>query len=132
MAVDKYYYGVGRRKESIATARLYSGGDGEVSVNDQPLEVHFNHPEQQERVVQPLTLLDKRSSYRISLHIKGGGLSGQADAAKLAIANALVESSEDLRPTLKRAGYLKRDARVKERKKYGLKRARKAPQFTKR
>lgn len=132
MAKDQYHYGVGRRKESIATARIYTDGSASIVVNDKDITDYFNHTELQERVAQPLALLDKKDAYRITLKVKGGGLSGQADAARLAIANALVDLNEEVRPTLKRAGYLKRDARVKERKKYGLKRARKAPQFTKR
>lgn len=132
MAVDQYYYGVGRRKESVVTARIYSKGTSGITINDKPLNEYFIHEEQQKRVLQPLELLDKNDQHRITLLIKGGGLSGQADAARLAVANALVEMSEELRPTLKRAGFIKRDSRIKERKKYGLKRARKAPQFTKR
>ncbi len=129
---EQYYYGVGRRKESVVTARIYSGGQAGIAVNDKPMEDYFLSEEQQGRVKAPLTLLDKDGQYRITLHTRGGGLSGQADAALLAIANALVAMDPQLRSTLKRAGYIKRDARVKERKKYGLKRARKAPQYTKR
>ncbi len=132
MPKDEYYYGIGRRKGATASVRIYSKGDAGIVVNDKEANDYFNHPELQERLQQPLKLLDYTGKYRISIHVKGGGLSGQADAARLAISNALVELNEDLRPTLKRAGYLMRDARVKERKKYGLKRARKAPQFTKR
>lgn len=132
MANDQYYYGVGRRKESVVTARVYSKGTAGVTVNDKPLDEYFIHEEMRERILKPLEVLDKSDQFQITLRIRGGGLSGQADAARLAIANALVEMSEELRPTLKRAGFIKRDARVKERKKYGLKRARKAPQFTKR
>lgn len=132
MAKNEYYYGIGRRKGATASVRLYSDGDATATVNDKPLDEYFNHIELQERVQQPLKLLDYLGKYRITAQVKGGGLSGQADALRLGVANALVESNEDLRPTLKRAGFLKRDARVKERKKYGLKRARKAPQFTKR
>lgn len=129
---EQYHYGVGRRKESVVTARIYNSGQAGITVNDKPLEEYFLHEEQQERVKAPLKLLDKDGQYRITLHGRGGGLSGQADAALLAIANALVALDPQLRSTLKRAGYIKRDARVKERKKYGLKRARKAPQYTKR
>lgn len=132
MAKEEYYYGIGRRKGASASVRIHSKGDSAVVINQKDLSDYFNHVELQERVQQPLKLLDYAGKYRITSQVKGGGLSGQADAVRLAIANALVEMNEDLRPTLKRAGYLKRDARVKERKKYGLKRARKAPQFTKR
>lgn len=129
---EQYYYGVGRRKESVVTARIYSNNQPGITVNDKPLDTYFVHEEQRGRVQAPLTLLDKAGQYQITLRSRGGGLSSQADAALLAIANALVAMDPQLRPTLKRAGYIKRDPRVKERKKYGLKRARKAPQFTKR
>ncbi len=129
---EQYYYGVGRRKESVVTARIYTNGDKGIFVNDKTLDEYFRHEEHQGRVKAPLTLLDKNGQYRITLRSRGGGLSSQADAALLAIANAMVAMDPQLRPTLKRAGYIKRDPRVKERKKYGLKRARKAPQFTKR
>jgi small subunit ribosomal protein S9 len=130
----QYYYGVGRRKESVVTARIYADSPhlAGITVNDKPLEEYFLSPEQQRRAKAPLTLLDKDNQHRITLHARGGGLSGQADAALLAIANAFVAMDPQLRATLKRAGYIKRDGRVKERKKYGLKRARKAPQYTKR
>lgn len=129
---DQYYYGVGRRKQSIATARIYNSGDKSITINQKPLSDYFLHEEMQERVQSPMKLVDKAGKHTLTLKIKGGGLSSQADAARLAISNALVAMEPDLRSTLKRAGYLKRDARVKERKKYGLKRARKAPQYTKR
>lgn len=129
---SQYYYGVGRRKESVVTAHIYSSGDPGITINDKPLDEYFLHEEQQGRVRAPLTLLDKDGQYKVTLRGRGGGLSSQADAALLAIANSLVAMDPELRSTLKRAGYLKRDARAKERKKYGLKRARKAPQFTKR
>lgn len=129
---QQYYYGVGRRKESVATARIYSGDTPGVTINNKDLEAHFTHEELQERVLAPLTLLEKTGQYYITVRTRGGGLGGQADAIRLAIANALVAMDESLRPTLKRAGYIKRDPRIKERKKYGLKRARKSPQFTKR
>lgn len=129
---QQYFYGVGRRKQSVVTARVYTDGQAGIEVNERPLEEHFIHEKLQNRVSEPLKLLDKTSDYRITLRARGGGLNGQADAAVLAIANALVELDPELRATLKRAGYLMRDPRAKERKKYGLKRARKAPQFTKR
>ncbi|PSO43638.1 30S ribosomal protein S9, partial [Candidatus Saccharibacteria bacterium QS_8_54_8] len=102
MAEDaQYYYGVGRRKESVVTARIYadSGRQAAVTVNDKPLEEYFLSPEQQRRAKAPLRLLDKDNQYRITLHARGGGLSGQADAALLAIANALVAMDPQLRAT---------------------------------
>jgi len=131
MTAKRYHYGLGRRKESTATARLYTG-KGLVTVNTKTALEHFGHQSLVERMIAPLTLLDKETSYDITIHVHGGGKSGQAEAARLAIAKALVALNEEYRTTLKKPGYLKRDGRVKERKKYGLKRARKAPQFTKR
>ncbi len=131
MANTKYYYGLGRRKEATASVRLRVG-KGLVSVNDKTAIEHFGHQYLIERLQQPLIALGKENDYDITVRVTGGGKSGQADAARLGIAKALVVISEDFRTTLKKPGYLKRDGRVKERKKYGLKRARKAPQFTKR
>jgi small subunit ribosomal protein S9 len=128
---DHYYYARGRRKEAIATARLYPG-KGEIAVGEQPAAEYFNNAALVTVVEQPLKLAGQDGKLRISLHVKGGGKRGQADAARLAIARALNVMTEDLRPTLKKAGLLTRDPREKERKKPGLKRARKAPQFSKR
>lgn len=132
MADNNYFYGLGRRKSSTARARLYKG-KGVITVNDQPIEDYFD---KSERMVwetrQPLAILDLDGKYDVSLKVSGGGLNGQVDAAKLAISKALAEMNDDLRGTLKKAGLLKRDPREKERKKYGLKRARKKEQFSKR
>lgn len=130
-ASSQYYYARGRRKESSATARL-TRGTGKLVVNDRPAEEYFAYPGQSARLAEPFTQIGKAKDYDVSLKVCGGGIGGQADACRLAIAKALVVMDEDLRPVLKKAGLLTRDARVKERKKYGLKRARKAPQFTKR
>ncbi len=126
-----YHYSRGRRKEAIATVRLYPG-KGEVLVNDQPAASYFNNEALIAVVERPLKLADQHQKLRVSLHVSGGGKAGQADAAQLAIARALNVMSDDLRPTLKKAGMLTRDPREKERKKPGLKKARKAPQFSKR
>jgi small subunit ribosomal protein S9 len=126
-----YHYARGRRKAAIATARLYPG-KGEIVVGEKPAGEYFNNEALMAVVEQPVTLAGQQQKLRISLHIKGGGKRGQADAARLAIARALRVMSEDLHPTLKKAGYLTRDPREKERKKPGLKRARKASQFSKR
>ena len=126
-----YNYGLGRRKEAIATARLYAG-KGEIFVGETPVETYFGNDSFVKVVWQPLVLSGQDKKVRISLHLKGGGKHGQAEAAALAIARALNVMSEELRPTLKKAGLLTRDPREKERKKAGLKRARKAPQFSKR
>lgn len=126
-----YYYAVGRRKEAIATVRLYAG-KGEVLVNDQQATDYFNNDQLITLMERPIKLAGQDNKLRVSLHVQGGGKRGQADAASLAIARALNVMSDELRPTLKKAGMLTRDPREKERKKPGLKRARKAPQFSKR
>lgn len=126
-----YHYGLGRRKEAIATARLYPG-KGEIIVGEQPAADYFNNQSLIATLEQPIKMAGQDGKLRISLHLKGGGKRGQADAARLAISRALRVMSEDLHPTLKKAGFLTRDPREKERKKPGLKRARKAPQFSKR
>ena len=129
MADKQYYYGRGRRKEAVATARLYSG-EGDIQVNDQKAETYFNNESLVKVLGLPLELSGKK--VHITLRVKGGGKRGQAEAAQLAIARALQTMNEELHPTLRKAGFLTRDPREKERKKPGLKRARKAPQFSKR
>jgi small subunit ribosomal protein S9 len=126
-----YHYALGRRKEAIATARLYKGS-GEILINDKSAAEYFNNEALMQLLQQPITLAGQDKKLRITLKVSGGGKRGQADAARLAIARALNVMSEDLHTTLKKAGYLTRDPREKERKKPGLKRARKAPQFSKR
>lgn len=128
---ERYYYGLGRRKEAIASVRLYPGS-GEMNVNEVPAGEYFNNDTLISVIQQPLELSGQSKKFRISLMVKGGGKRGQAEAARLAISRALQEVSVDLRPSLKKAGFLTRDPREKERKKPGLKRARKAPQFSKR
>ena len=126
-----YHYARGRRKAAIATVRLYPG-KGEIIVGEKPVADYFNNDALVATVEQPVKLAGQEQKLRISLHLQGGGKRGQADAARLAIARALTVMAEDLRPTLKKAGLLTRDPREKERKKAGLKKARKAPQFSKR
>ncbi|HSX48454.1 MAG TPA: 30S ribosomal protein S9 [Candidatus Nanoarchaeia archaeon] len=128
---ERYTYGLGRRKAAIATVRLYSG-KGEVSVNDMTAQEYFNNDTLLSIIASPLVLAGRDSKYRVSLKVSGGGKAGQADACRLAISRALNDLDEALRPTLKKAGMLTRDSREKERKKPGLKKARKAPQFSKR
>ena len=130
-STEHYHYGLGRRKEAIATARLYQG-KGEIIVNGADASTYFNNATLMAVLAQPLKLADQDSKLRVSLRVEGGGKAGQADAARLAISRALKVMSEDLHPTLKKAGFLTRDPREKERKKPGLKRARKASQFSKR
>jgi small subunit ribosomal protein S9 len=122
---------VGRRKEAVVRVRVVPG-TGEFKLNGKPLDVYFPNKVHQQLIREPLVTVDKPDSFDIFARLHGGGISGQAGALRLAIARALVEVDADDRPVLKKAGFLKRDARAVERKKYGLKKARKAPQYSKR
>jgi len=121
----------GRRKEAVVRVRLLPG-TGKWTLNGRTLEEYFPNKVHQQLVNEPLKALEKAESFDIIARLHGGGVSGQAGALRLAVARALILSDEESRPTLKKAGFLTRDARVKERKKYGLKKARKAPQYSKR
>ena len=131
-AGQQYFEGVGRRKEATARARLYVNGNGAVLVNDKKLEEYFGRDIDRGAVNAPLTLTGANARYNVSVRVNGGGPTGQAVAARMAISLALVEADGELRESLKGAGFLSRDARAKERKKPGLKRARKGPTYTKR
>jgi small subunit ribosomal protein S9 len=122
---------VGRRKEAVVRVRLVPG-TGEFRLNGVSLERYFPNKVHQQLVREPLLTINKSEAYDVLGNLSGGGTSGQAGALRLAIARALVELNIDDRPALKKAGFLSRDARAKERKKYGLKKARKAPQYSKR
>jgi small subunit ribosomal protein S9 len=122
---------VGRRKEAVVRVRVVPG-TGEFKLNGRPLEEYFPNKVHQQLIREPLVTVEKPESFDIFARLHGGGISGQAGALRLAIARALVEVDADDRPVLKKAGFLKRDARAVERKKYGLKKARKAPQYSKR
>ena len=124
-------YGTGRRKEAIARVWLYPGS-GEFVINGKSLEDYFPRPTLRSQIMQSLEVIGGASRYRVVATIKGGGISGQAGALSHGIARALVDCDETLRGDLKKAGLLRRDPRMKERKKYGLKKARKRPQFSKR
>jgi small subunit ribosomal protein S9 len=127
-----YFYGTGRRKSAVARVRLYPG-TGEISVNGKTSEEYFGGRGLYQQVIrQPLALTNTGDRFNILVRVSGGGVSGQAGAVRHGIARALTRADEEFRPGLKRAGFLTRDAREKERKKVGLKRARKAPQYTKR
>jgi len=129
---DSYHYGLGRRKRSTARARLF-GGKGNVTINDKPANVYLDDNEKLLwELGRPLALVGKEKAFDITIVVSGGGKRGQVDACTLAISKALAEMNEDLRTTLKKAGLLKRDPREKERKKYGLRKARKKEQFSKR
>jgi len=127
----RYYEAVGRRKTSSARVRLYPG-TGTILVNERKMEEYFPRETDVLMINRPLQTTDTLASYNISIHVQGGGLTGQAGAVVQGIARALCVADENLRPVLKKNGFLTRDARAKERKKFGLKRARKAPQYTKR
>jgi small subunit ribosomal protein S9 len=129
---ERYHYGTGRRKSAVARVRLYPGS-GTITVNGKTMPEYFGGRRTHHQNVQlPLRLTNTLERYDIVIKVVGGGVSGQAGAVRHGIARALVRSDADLRPVLKAARLLTRDARVKERKKVGLKRARKAPQYTKR
>lgn len=121
----------GRRKSSVARVRLYEG-TGRVLLNERPIEDYFPTMAQRIRVLEPLRVAQIEGRYDVIAQVEGGGTTGQADAIRLGIARALIEVEPELRPTLKKAGLLTRDSRKVERKKYGLKKARRAPQYTKR
>jgi small subunit ribosomal protein S9 len=127
----RYYEAVGRRKRAVARVRLYPG-DGQVVINEKSLKEYFGRPQDWRDAMAPLTLTDNEGQFNLSVLVKGGGITGQAQAVRHGVARALLVVEPSLRPTLRRAGYLTRDPREKERKKPGLKRARKAPQYTKR
>ena len=129
---NDYFYALGRRKSASARVRL-TGGTGQITVNDKPAEVYFaaSKPLMTE-LNKPFVVLDQVNKYNVSVRVVGGGHAGQADAIQLGIAKALATMNEDLKSTLRRADLLGRDPREKERKKYGLKGARKQRQFTKR
>jgi small subunit ribosomal protein S9 len=131
MATQQYFAAVGRRKTSVARARLVPG-TGEIIVNGLPIDRYFGGDIWTAQVQEPFHLVNQFGRYNIDVKVLGGGRSGQAGAIRHAVSRALVAADETLRPVLRKGGMLTRDARAKERKKYGLKRARKAPQYTKR
>ncbi len=126
-----YVYATGRRKTAVARVRLFPG-DGTIVVNGKNAEEYFGLSSQHAVLFEPFTSTDTRGRFSVMARVDGGGLTGQAGAIRHGIARALVGTDESLKPQLRKAGLLTRDPRVKERKKYGLKRARKAPQYTKR
>ncbi len=132
MAEATYFYGLGRRKAATARVRLYKG-KGTVTINDKPAADYLDgNKTLLAEITDPLALVNKQKEFDVTIRVQGGGTAGQVDAIKLAIAKALTTAHSDLRPTLKKAELLKRDSREKERKKYGLRSARKREQFSKR
>lgn len=126
-----YFYGTGRRKKSVARVRVYPG-TGSIVINDRDIDDYFGLETLKLIVRQPLTLTDTLDKFDIVCRVSGGGVTGQAGAIRHGLSRALLQYDENIRPTLKKAGFLTRDPRMKERKKYGLKGARRAPQFSKR
>ncbi|HOD02317.1 MAG: 30S ribosomal protein S9 [Firmicutes bacterium ADurb.Bin300] len=126
-----YFYGTGRRKKSVARVRVYPG-TGNIIINDREIDDYFGLETLKLIVRQPLALTDTTDKFDIICRVVGGGVTGQAGAIRHGLSRALLQFDENLRPTLKKAGFLTRDPRMKERKKYGLKGARRAPQFSKR
>ena len=131
MSDAAYVWGTGRRKCAIAQVRLFAGTGG-ITVNGKPYTEVFTRVDHRAKIVAALEVTEMADKFRVEVKVTGGGVSGQADAIRHGIARALVRESEALKPTLRKAGFLTRDPRVKERKKPGLLRARKAPQYTKR
>ena len=131
MAKSEKYYGTGRRKKSIARVYLVPG-NGNVVINKRSMDEYFGLETLKVIVRQPLVATETADKYDVMVNVKGGGYTGQAGAIRHGIARALLQVDNEFRPTLKKAGYLTRDPRMKERKKYGLKAARRAPQFSKR
>ena len=126
-----YLYGTGRRKQSVARVRLYPG-TGNITINNRDIDDYFGLETLKLLVRQPMTLTETLGKFDVVCTVSGGGVSGQAGAIRHGISRALLQNGEEMRPILKKAGFLTRDPRMKERKKYGLKAARRAPQFSKR
>ena len=126
-----YFYGTGRRKDSVARVRVYNG-TGKITINGRDIDDYFGLETLKLIVRQPLAVAEVEGKFDLVVRVGGGGVSGQAGAIRHGLARALLQYDENLRPALKKAGFLTRDPRMKERKKYGLKAARRAPQFSKR
>ncbi|MBQ9945720.1 MAG: 30S ribosomal protein S9 [Clostridia bacterium] len=128
---NPYFYGTGRRKKSVARVRVYPG-TGKIIINDREIDNYFGLETLKLIVRQPLVLTETAEKFDVICKVQGGGVTGQAGAIRHGLSRALLQHDENLRPILKKAGFLTRDPRMKERKKYGLKGARRAPQFSKR
>ena len=129
---QEYYYGTGKRKTSIAKVRLYLDDGGPFIVNGKPIEEYFDWRPWRDIITEPFRVSDTSNRFRAVVRVLGGGVHSQAEAIRHGIARALVVYDSSLKPGLRRRGFITRDARIKESKKYGLKRARRAPQYTKR
>ena len=129
---DKYYQSIGRRKTAIAQVRLYPGGKGTITVNGREIKSYFTVERLHDTAIAPLKEVGRLESVDVTIKTIGGGLTGQADAVKLGLTRALIKEDETVKTTLKAQGFCTRDARKKERKKFGLRGARRAPQWRKR
>jgi len=129
---QEYYYGTGKRKTSIAKVRLYLDDEGPILVNGKPVEEYFNWKPWRDIISEPFRATETTNRFRVVVRVLGGGVHSQAEAIRHGITRALVVYDENLKSGLRRQGFITRDARIKESKKYGLKRARRAPQYTKR
>ena len=129
---QEYFYGTGKRKRSIARVRLYMDEGALVMVNDKPMEEYFGWKPWQQIIAEPFEATGTVGRFRVVVRVLGGGVHSQAEAIRHGIARALVVDERSLKPALRKRGFITRDARIKESKKYGLKRARRAPQYTKR
>ena len=129
---NPYFYGTGRRKSSVARVRVYPNGTGAITINGRDIDDYFGLDTLKLIVRQPMELTETVGAFDIVCTVTGGGVTGQAGAIRHGLSRALLQYNEELRPVLKKAGLLTRDPRMKERKKYGLKKARRAPQFSKR
>ena len=129
---NPYFYGTGRRKSSVARVRVYPNGTGAITINGRDIDDYFGLDTLKLIVRQPMELTETVGAFDIVCTVTGGGVTGQAGAIRHGLSRALLQYNEELRPTLKKVGLLTRDPRMKERKKYGLKKARRAPQFSKR
>ena len=129
---QEYFYATGKRKTSIAKVRLYLDEGGPILVNGKPMDEYFNWVPWQQTINQPFRVSDTVNRFRVVVRVIGGGVNSQAEAIRHGIAKALVVYDQSLKAELRRSGWITRDARIKESKKYGLKRARRAPQYTKR
>lgn len=127
-----YFYGTGKRKTSIARVRLYADEGGPILVNGKPMDEFFNWAPWQKTINEPFHISNATNKFRVVVKVAGGGVNSQAQAIRHGITRALIVFDESLKPALRKAGLVTRDARIKESKKYGLKRARRAPQYTKR
>tara|TARA_B100001123_G_scaffold29848_1_gene31408 strand:- start:24414 stop:24818 length:405 start_codon:yes stop_codon:yes gene_type:complete len=129
---ERYYYGTGKRKTSVARVKIYNGDSNSIIVNNKPMEEYFNWQPWQDTVKQALNVSNNLNNFRVEAKVYGGGVNSQAEAIRHGITRALIAYDENLKKELRQAGLVTRDSRIKESKKYGLKRARRAPQYTKR